>query len=100
MITYRGRHGERQAFSPAASERAKYYCARCNHGPAGCFRSVKSSAELVRPQAGDYNICEITPRAAKKDHLGDSVRDPPSPVFAMRRFFSASGKSGCKRNGS
>jgi hypothetical protein len=31
----------------------------CSHGPVGRRPGVKSSAELNRPQAGGYSICEI-----------------------------------------
>src|SRR6266567_3987648 len=42
-----------------ALKRVKQNCRRCSHGPVGRLPGVKSSAELNRPQAGGYSICEI-----------------------------------------
>jgi hypothetical protein len=53
---------------------------------------TRKSTGSRRPDGGS-DPCSLT-------YLGDSVRDPPSLALAMRRFSSASGKSGCKRNAS
>lgn len=41
-------------------KRIKQNRSHCSHGPVGRLPSVKSSAEMDWPQAGDYKIFEIT----------------------------------------
>ena len=61
-------------------------------GSAAMLCMTRKSTGSRRPDGGS-DPCSLT-------YLGDSVRDPPSLALAMRRFSSASGKSGCKRNAS
>ena len=48
-------HGETTAYGSEGVAANK----GCSHGPVGRLPCVNSSAELNRPQAGGYSICEI-----------------------------------------
>ena len=52
-----------------ALARVKLDCGRCSHGPVGRLVTVRRRANMNRPQAGGYKICEI----ALADHSTDSA---------------------------
>ena len=57
----RARHLDLQRGTPGDSclKQIKPNCRRWSHGPVGRLPGVKRSAELNRPQASGYSLCEI-----------------------------------------
>ena len=71
----------------------------CSDGPVGHLLSVQNSTEMDRPTGGWLQRLVQSRQGSRQPYLGDNVSEPLLS-FAMRRFSSASGKSGCKRNAS